>query len=273
MFSNLQKSPIVLLAVAFLSCLQGIAQESIVDEEVRINEQVWIDYNFNKSYTESRFVSTQVGFRKIFPEVYDRVLVISTLNNRIKNGLKLFKKEDSFFNSYQLGAGIIYTRNFNANDNLELRLLQGMKFNIPTVKEFKLYNYTRLEERIQTSFDGEGLTTAFRLRHRVSTVISWKKHLLTFTQGLYFPISAEVFFNLKKADRFNDLLRLSPGVGYKLESGWRFELFTIFNRTRNITDTNEKSSDLILRLRIYSPDKKIEVPLAPVNEFETEEEQ
>ena len=273
MFLKIRISTGALLVIAFMICMAGTAQDSILDQEVRVNEQVWIDYNFNKRFSESRFLSTQVGFRKIFPEVYDRVLAISTMNMRAKKGFKLFDQEEAFINSYQLGAGVIYTRNFDSKDNLEIRLLQGLKFNIPTVKGFKLYNYTRLEERFQNSFGDGGFEAAFRLRHRVSMVISWKKHLLTFTEGLYFPISGEVFFNLKKADRFNDLLRLSPGVGYKLESGWRFELYTIFNRTRNITDTNEKSSDFILRLRIYSPDKKTDVPLAPVNEFETEEEQ
>jgi hypothetical protein len=64
---------------------------------------------------------------------------------------------------------------------------------------------------------------------------------------------------LKKADRFNDLIRLSPGIGYKTENDWRFELYTIFNRTKNITETNNTSNDFILRLRIYQGNLKKQV--------------
>ncbi len=78
---------------------------------------------------------------------------------------------------------------------------------------------------------------------------------MSFTEGLYFPLQAELFFNLKRTDRFNDLIRISPGMGYKFKNNWRYELFVIFNRTTNITETNNKSSDFILRLRVYNGGK------------------
>ncbi|MGA9237936.1 DUF2490 domain-containing protein [Robiginitalea sp.] len=254
---------------------QGVtAQDSIVDQEVQVNEQAWLDYNFKSLTNNSRFLSTQVGFRTINPSVYNRFLVISTLNLRAKRWFKS-KKEDSepLIRSYHLGTGTIYTRNYNETDNFEIRFIQGVKFNIPTIKDFKLYNYTRLEERFQTAFDGDGWESGFRLRHRVSIAISWKKHYLNFTKGLYFPISAEIFFNLKKADQFNDVLRLSPGIGYKFESGLKLELYTIYNLSRNITETNDASNDFILRLRIYRKSPQIDAaPLAPENEFDETEE-
>ena len=135
-----------------------------------------------------------------------------------------------------------------------------------------MYNYTRLEERFQTAFDGDGWETGFRLRHRVSIAISWKKHYLNFTKGLYFPISAEIFLNLRNAGQFNDLIRLSPGIGYKFDSGLKLELYTIYNLSRNITATNDASNDFILRLRIYQKSPQIDAPLAPENEFDETEE-
>ena len=250
-----------------------VAQESTVDQEVKVNEQLWLDYNFKSLTDHSRFLSTQVGFRTINSSVYNRYLVVSTLNLRAKRWFKS-KKEDSepLIRSYHLGAGTFYTRNFDETDNFELRFIQGVKFNIPTIKDFKLFNYTRLEERFQTAFDGNGWEPGFRLRHRVSVAISWKKHYLNFTEGLYFPISAEIFFNLQKANRFNDVLRLSPGIGYKFESGLKLELHGIYNLSRNITETNDASNDFILRLRIYQKNPQTDTPLAPENEFDDIEE-
>jgi hypothetical protein len=132
----------------------------------------------------------------------------------------------------------------------------GFKFNIPTIKLITLNNYVRLEERFQNAFNNQGWRSSYRLRYQLGTNISWGNHFLGFTEGLYFPIKAEVFFNLKKADRFNDLIRLSPGIGYKFKNNWRYELFVIFNRTKNITETNNKSSDFILRLRVYNGGNK-----------------
>ena len=170
-------------------------------------------------------------------------------------------------NSYHLGLGAIYTSNHDANDNLEFRFIQGVRFNINTLKLLKvnktsrflnLNNYVRLEERLQTSFNNSWVL-GYRLRYKLSTEISWDKHLIKFTEGFYFPIETEFFFNLKKTDRFNDLIRISPGVGYKTKSGWRFESFIIYNQTKNITETNNNSSDFIFRLRIRDErDKTVE---------------
>jgi len=257
------------ICAVLLFLAQGlVAQDSIVDQKVQVNGQAWLDYNFKSLTKRHRFLSTQVGFRTINPSVYNRYLVISTLNLRANRWFKS-KQEGSepFIRSYHLGLGNIYTRNYNETDNFEVRFIQGVKFNIPTIKDFELYNYTRLEERFQTSFDGDGWETGFRLRHRVSIAINWKKHYLNFTKGLYFPISAEIFLNLKRADQFNDVLRLSPGIGYKFESGLKLELCTIYNLSRNITETNDASNDFILRLRIYQKSPQIDTPLAPENEF------
>jgi hypothetical protein len=174
-------------------------------------------------------------------------------------------------NSFHLGAGAIYTSNHDAKDNLEFRFIQGVRFNINTLKLLKvnktsrflnLNNYVRLEERLQTSFNNSWVL-GYRLRYKLSTEISWDRHFLGFTKGFYFPLEAEIFFNLRKTDRFNDLIRISPGIGYKTKSGWRFETFIIFNRTKNITETNNTSSDFILRFRIRDERYKTVESTAP----------
>lgn len=248
---------LILIAVLFIS-INGFTQDSIVDQDVKVNRQFWIDYNFTNFLNENHNLTTQIGFRKITPEIYNRFLGITTLN--IKNNTKLLnlKNESPFIKSYHLGAGLIYTQNYDNNDNFEFRLIQGFKFEIPTIQTITLYNYVRLEERFQNAFNSSGWNSAFRLRYRLSTILSWNKHYLSFTKGLYIPLQAEIFVNLKKADRFNDLIRLSPGLGYRLENDLRFELYVIFNRTKNITETNNKSSDFILRLRVYKGNPKKE---------------
>ncbi len=239
----------------FLGLQRSNAQESVVDQDVRVNQQLWIDYNHPSQWNETQSIRTQFGFRTIVPNVFNRFQAISTIT--FKNSKKSERKWARIA-SYQLGGGAIYTQNTDAKDNFELRLIQGFKFNIPTIKLITLNNYIRLEERFQNSFNGDGWQSGFRLRYRIGTNISWKAHALSFTEGLYFPLQAEIFFNLKKTDRFNDVIRISPGIGYKFKNNWRYELYVIFNQAKNTTETNTTSSDFILRLRIYNGGKKKE---------------
>lgn len=243
----------IVLVVVLCAVSNGFAQDSIVDQEVKVNEQFWLDYNHATILSETQSIRTQIAFRTIVPNVFNRFQAVSTVT--FKN-TKQENKILSLIDSYQLGGGAIYTQNNNTTDNFELRLIQGFKFNIPTIKLITINNYVRLEERFQNSFNDDGWRSGYRLRYQIGTNISWAKHYLSFIEGIYFPFKAEFFFNLKKTDRFNDVIRISPGVGYKFKNNWRYELFAIFNRTKNITETNNKSSDFILRLRVYSGGKK-----------------
>ena len=252
---------IILCFIGFSSV--SFAQDTIVDQDLNVNTQAWFDFNTTHSVFEDKTLTTQYGFRTIRPRIYDRLLVIPTLNFK-ELGWHLMDWKKYITYSFHLGAGAIYSRNINSNDNLEIRLIQGVKFNIPTIRELTLNNYLRLEERFQTRFDSRGINSGFRLRYRLSTNLSWGKYLSKFTEGLYIPLIAEIFVNLKKSDRFNDVLRLSPGLGYRFKSGWKTELYFIFNRTKNITETERNSNDFIFRLRIYkAPAVKDEPELVP----------
>lgn len=233
----------------------GISQDSIVDEAVKVNQQLWLDYNPTSILSEYRSLSTQISYRTIIPQVYNRFQVISTLDFRNKRERGLISGK-ALIKSFRLGGGVIYTQNTGARDNLEFRLSQGLTFDIPTIQQMTLNNYARIEERLQKTFDDSGWEAGFRFRYRIATQIALNGLHLEFTEGFYIPLEAEVFINLKKTERFNDLIRLSPGLGYRFKTEWRIETYLIFNRTKNITETNDKSSDFIMRVRVYSPPQR-----------------
>ena len=250
---NMKAHFIILPVIAFFLTANVGAQDSIVDQNIKVNQQLWLDYNFKNIIIDSlRTLNTQVGFRKIFPNVFNRFLVISTVEIPHEKSLGFLKLEKPIIKSFHLGAGLIYTQNYDAKDNLEFRLIQGFKFDIQTIKLITLTNYIRFEERFQNDFNESGWTAGYRIRYRISTELAWNKHLLDFNKGIYIPLNTEFFFNFKKADRFNDLIRIAPGLGYKLKNDWKLELYLIFNETKNSTETNNSSSDFILRLRVFN---------------------
>tara|TARA_R110002012_G_scaffold321809_1_gene551544 strand:+ start:47531 stop:48310 length:780 start_codon:yes stop_codon:yes gene_type:complete len=243
---------VLLLFSLIVFNLEVKAQDSLVNQDITVNSQLWLDYNFSNEFKNGKNLQTQIGFRKIFPDVFNRFLVISTLEIPHEKSLKFLNLNKPIIKTFHFGSGLIYTQNNDFKDNLEFRLFQGFKFDIPTVKAITLNNYVRLEERFQNNFSNSGWTAGYRFRYKLSTILVYKKHLSNFVDGFYIPLSAEVFFNLKKSDRYNDLIRLEPGLGYKLKNNWKFELYLIFNETKNNTATNNSSSDFILRLRVFN---------------------
>jgi hypothetical protein len=244
-----------LLLFSTLCSFGALAQDSIVDQAVEVNEQIWVDYNTFTRLSETQSMSTLFGFRTINPAVYNRYLLLPTWIVKNKSTKHFLNLKERLIDTYHFGAGAIYTHNYNTRDNFELRLSQGVKIHIPTINNITLQNYIRIEERFQNSFDGSGWQDGYRFRYRLSTVLSWNNHLIRFTEGFYLPMEAEIFGNLKRSSRFNDLLRLSPGIGYQLKNDWRIELYVIYNRTKNITETNASSNDFIMRIRIFNGEK------------------
>jgi hypothetical protein len=108
-----------------------------------------------------------------------------------------------------------------------------------------------MEQRFQKTLDGSSWNTSFRMRYQIATVIEWKKHLFSFNKGLYIPINVEFFYNLEEADRFNDVIRISPGIGHKFNDEWRAEFYVSYHYTNNTTDQQEGSNDFVFRLRLY----------------------
>jgi len=245
------KYVLTLFLTFFFGFQNAKAQDSIVDTNVDNNRQLWFDYNFYGAIKEGTSMQTQVGYRNISPNVFNRFHVIPSLIFENNEGFKFLNLKKPLIDTYHVSAGLIYTQNYGTDDNLELRLSQGFKFQIPTIKQLTLQNYFRLEERFQNRFDGSGITAGYRLRYRLSTNLELENHIIKITNGFYVPLGAEIFVNIKKSDRFNDVLRLYPGIGYHTKSNWRFELLFIYNRGKNLTETNNNSNDFILRLRIF----------------------
>jgi hypothetical protein len=89
------------------------------------------------------------------------------------------------------------------------------------------------------------------MRYKISTVLEWKKRLFAFNKGMYLPMSVEFFFSLEEAELFNDVVRISPGIGYKLNDEWRAEFYVSYHYSKDITNQQDGSNDLVFRLRLY----------------------
>ncbi|WKK67602.1 DUF2490 domain-containing protein [Lutimonas zeaxanthinifaciens] len=232
-----------------------------------VNRQFWLDFNTRRSLDSIHELSGFVGYRSISPHLFDKFLVVPTYNIIHTKSPKFMNLDKPLISSFHLGAGLYYTNNKYEPDNFEFRLMQGLKFFLPSIDMIPLKNYVRLEERFQKTFDGSYWNASFRFRYKISTVIEWKKHLFSFNKGLYIPMSVEFFFNLKKADRFNDVIRITPGLGYKFNEEWKAEFYVSYHYSQNTSEDDDSTNDFVFRLRIYKKSIQKKPPV-----FNTKEE-
>ena len=64
-------------------------------------------------------------------------------------------------------------------------------------------------------------------------------------------MSVEFFYNLKEADRYNDVIRISPGLGYKFSDEWKAEFYVSYHLSNNTSEDDDSTNDFVFRLRIY----------------------
>ncbi|MGB5382527.1 MAG: DUF2490 domain-containing protein, partial [Lutimonas sp.] len=182
-----------------------------------------------------------------------------TYNMRHHTPPKFLKREDPIIHSYQLGSTLLYTNNYGESNVLEVRFSQGFQIFTPIYKKFVLKHNVRMEERLQSNGDDSSWSAGFRLRYKVSTILSWNFDKYTIINGFYLPMNVEFFFNIDKTNSYNDIIRLSPGIGYRLNDEWKFELYGMYSNTQNANNNTSSANDFIFRFRIYHGVYKIKI--------------
>jgi hypothetical protein len=218
--------------------------------------QYWLDYNMKHAINDTKSISGFLAFRTKAPNVYDRYVINATYKIKNFKSPSFLKLKKPLINSYHLGGGLFMTDYEENDNNLELRLMQGLQIYTPQIKGLYLNNYLRLEERFQKAINDEPWTFGLRMRYRVSTVLEWKKKGEKFDRGLYVPLSIEFFFNFKPSDRNNDQIRVSPGLGYKFNKDWRCEFLVSYHNVVNDAEEDQKTNDFVFRIRVYKSNIK-----------------
>ena len=244
----------MLRVILFLLCsivTSFIWSQESQPEDASVNSQFWFDYNTRYKLNDKNSVGGFAGYRTINPHIFDKFVVVPTYDILHTKSPKFIKSEKPLISSFHLGTGLFYTNNKFEPDNFEFRLMQGLKFYLPSIDLIPLKTYIRLEERFQKTFDGSSWNFSGRFRFKISTVIEWKKHLLSFSKGMYIPMSVEFFYNLQEANRYNDVIRISPGLGYKLNDKWKAEFYVSYHLSNNTSEDDDSTNDFVFRLRIY----------------------
>ena len=82
-------------------------------------------------------------------------------------------------------------------------------------------------------------------------MLKFKGDRMSFMERLYLTVSMEFFWNLKGAQQFNDVVRITPGIGYEFSELWRAEFDLSYHYTRNTVEDNFATNDIVFRLRLF----------------------
>ncbi len=185
------------------------------------------------------------------PDHYSRTLEPLCLQSGIGYSPFIHRSEAGTALRYlQFHAGIwdyyTYTlKNVNLN---EIRLYQGVKVQWPTLHWVHLIHYGRVEERFEHLQNSETSDFTLRLRYRLTAEFHFSKAAIS---NLYIPVSAEIFISAGEGLYFNDLIQVSPGIGYDFTDRFSTVFQLYYNLSRNSDTDSFQNNALLYRLRLF----------------------
>ncbi len=234
------------LCFCFLVSVKLSAQDT--NSENNVTQQLWLDYNPSYKVSEKLDLYGDIGARTLFPTEWYRFVIGPSV--RYKRP-KLIWDELAYKEELHFGIRFFFTTNKSYPNRIEIRPFQGYKLSWPNRSRIILQHYVRLEERFDMELPKWINTFGLRLRYQAKLLLKIKGDWLFFKDGLYFPVSMEVFWNLKGAKQFNDVVRITPGIGYEFSSIWKAEFDVSYHYTRNTIEDNFATNNIVFQLRLY----------------------
>lgn len=218
------------------------------EEDASYSQQAWFDLNPRWIIGPGKFtIAGTLGYRTIFSEDWNRY--IANVGLRYTPFIQENEKNVALQHlQFRAGIGDYFTSTLDSLDLNEIRVYQGVRTRWPKFRRGYLTHYVRMEERFEHRQDSERVDFSLRFRYRLTAKIRLLRPAL---QDLYFPISAEVFLNSSDGLYFNDLTRVTPGIGYDFSDQFFTELHLSYHFSRNSSTASFENNDIVYRLRVY----------------------
>ncbi|MDG3582379.1 DUF2490 domain-containing protein [Galbibacter pacificus] len=220
--------------------------DSIYDHD--ITKQAWFTFQPGWQISERVKLNTEIGYRTVSPKSWNRFNTKAELSYALDEfNLRKFIFDQRLVS----GVGYYYIHNFNDIDAFELRIYQGYKIGFNLTNRIDFLHYFRLEERFTNPFRDDGSSFGLRLRYKITGNINLEGLFVSKGRGFYIPIDVEFFFNIKSSKQINDIIRLSPGVGYVVDPTFKIQFNISYHYTKQEFEELVRTNDIIFRLRVY----------------------
>ena len=219
-----------------------------IETEEPVTKQFWIDFNPSYPISEKVELYGSIGVRTIDPNVWNRFLVTPSVKYKRP---KLILKKLQYKEELHGGIGFFYTANRHLADKLEIRPFQAYSLTWPNRDRIAIKHYLKLEERFELNTSNWVNTFGLRLRYTASITLRFQGDLWQYGKGFYIPVSVELFWNIKETIQFNDVVRLTAGIGYEINPSWKTAFSVGYDYTRNTIGEGFHTNNILFRFRVY----------------------
>jgi hypothetical protein len=149
------------------------------------------------------------------------------------------------------GMSMYYILNTRLEDVYEFSLYEGYTLKWPNRKYITLKHNVELGQRFQWGLVNGNYSFGLKLSYAGSLI--WKFHgdVVDFGEGFYLQCTFKFWWNLIAATVFNDVARVTPGIGYQINPKWKTAFLVGWNYTRNLTSERFSTNNVIYRFRVY----------------------
>ncbi len=232
---------IFLLFTAFLAKSQS--------SENDFSTQYWLDLVPKWNLKGQSDLKLDLGYRTISPQTWQRFIL---------RGQYEYYSYDLLFKSANTkerligGLGLFYLDAFEGSNSLEIRPMQGYQLDLEINSYLSIYQLLRFEERFEMKFDSnQDNDFGFRIRYKAQMDYEIGDLVFQKGTGFYIPFYVEVFLNIVSIKQFNDVLRISPGIGYQFNSDFKIQLTAAYQYTYEEFKELTRTNNVVFRLAVY----------------------
>lgn len=234
------------LALVFFVLLNFVYAQSSDDE---VTQQIWTDYNPQMDLNENYTFYGSLGYRTIVPSSWTKLYFKAAVRFAPD---PLFGSFNKLQREVHFGLYFFYTFNEDNPNQIELRPFQGYRISWPNLERLKVSHTIRLEERFIFTIGEDDFVFDLRARYKIEAIFHRTKHLVDFADGLYIPLSMEFFINLYSNDQYNDIIRITPGLGYSSERKlWKVQFDLSYQYSDKAVTGSFTKNTIIYRLRFF----------------------
>jgi len=222
----------------------------VSEEDNAFTQQLWFDLDPSWSMGDGQKVTGNFGYRTIMPKSWHRIIFKAAFE---KDFEKLLFKRFNHSEKVMFGTGffILTTKEEEDYGSFEIRPFQGYELGINLSPRIQLKQLFRLEERFVFSGEPENQVFGLRFRYQAKMVFNLQGVLFGEGEGFYIPVAIEGFFNMVSASQFNDVIRVTPGLGYQFNPDFKLDGSLAYHYTQQSNvDGLVRTNDIVFRFKI-----------------------
>jgi hypothetical protein len=233
------------IVVILFAATPLMAQET---SNTAVTNQLWLDFNPKWKISERSDLLGKAGVKGIYPHSWYKFYTTTEFSYSIPKNI--FKKLRYNERAYA-GMDFYYVLFTDLPDVIEISPYQGYTLTWPNRKMLDLRHNVELGQRFQWGLKDWDYSFGLKFSYEATFVFKFKGDLWQYGKGFFLSASAKFWWNLISTNTFNDVWRITPGMGYQINPVWKASFYIGYNYTRNLPDDKFNTDNIIYRLRLY----------------------